>query len=84
MSSRFLCDNAVSILDPVFFNIFINDLDTELEGIRSKFADDPILGETAVSLEGREALQRDLDQSERQQGEVPDSPSQIGQTDCGN
>ncbi|KAJ7402611.1 hypothetical protein BTVI_84815 [Pitangus sulphuratus] len=40
---------------PMLFNIFINYLDAELEGILSKFADDT---KTFGSLEGREALKR--------------------------
>ncbi|KAJ7405739.1 rna-directed dna polymerase from mobile element jockey-like [Willisornis vidua] len=44
--------------------MFINDLDTELEGILSKFADDTKLGGALDSLKGREALQGDLDKSE--------------------
>lgn len=45
---------------PRLLNIFINDLNTGLEGIISKFTDDTKLGEALTCLEGREALQRDL------------------------
>ncbi|KAJ7408179.1 rna-directed dna polymerase from mobile element jockey-like [Willisornis vidua] len=45
-----------SILGPVTFNIFINDLDTRLEGILRKFSDDTKLGGAVDSLKGREGL----------------------------
>lgn len=43
------------------YNIIINDLDTALEGIPRKFADNTKLGGTVDSLKGRDALQRDLE-----------------------
>ena len=52
------------ILGPVFFNVFKNDLDARLKGILSTFADDIKLRGAIDSLEGREALQRDLDKLE--------------------
>ncbi|CAM5148340.1 unnamed protein product [Eretmochelys imbricata] len=53
-----------SVLGPVLFNIFINDLEDSVDCILSKFADDTKQGGEVDMLEGRDRIQRALDKFE--------------------
>ncbi|KAF7250898.1 RNA-directed DNA polymerase from mobile element jockey [Varanus komodoensis] len=53
-----------SVLGPVLFNIFINDLYEEVQGKVIRFADDTKLGGIANILEDRMKIQGDLDNPE--------------------
>ena len=53
-----------SVFGPAPFNIFVGDMDSGIECTLSKVANDPKLCGAVDMLEGRDAIQKDLDRLE--------------------
>jgi len=55
----------VSILWPVLFNIIINNIDSGIECVLSKFTNDTKMSGAVNIVEGRDIIQRDLERLEK-------------------
>jgi len=58
--------------EPAPFNTFVGDMDSGMECILSKFADDTKLCGVVNTLEGRDAIQRELNREPREPHKVDD------------
>ncbi|PKU33063.1 rna-directed dna polymerase from mobile element jockey- hypothetical protein [Limosa lapponica baueri] len=54
-----------SVLGPVLFSVFVGNTDVRIECTLSKFANDTKLRGAVNTLEGRDAIQRDLERLEK-------------------
>jgi len=53
------------VLGPALFNIFVSSMDSGIKHMLNKFADETKLCGLVYVLEGRDAIQKDLDRRDR-------------------
>ena len=53
-----------SVLGPLWFVVYVNDLEENIAGLINKFADDTKIGGIADSEEDCQSIQQDIDQLE--------------------